>query len=77
MWVRASFSDVTTLNGRTERSTLVTVSLKILVPKRSLCALRSRGANLQVPRAAQARRPRATAYRLRVAAARASRDTQR
>ena len=68
--LRASFSDVTTLNGRTARSTLVTVSLKILVPKRSLCALRSRGANVQVLRALRAR---ATAYRQRVAAARASR----
>jgi hypothetical protein len=51
----------------------VTVSLKILVPKRSLCALRSRGANVQVLRARQALRARATAYRQRVAAARASR----
>jgi hypothetical protein len=41
---RASFSAVKTLKGRTDMSTRVTVSLKILVPKRSLCALRREGA---------------------------------
>jgi hypothetical protein len=37
--VSTDLRSVQTLKGRRERSTLVTVSEKIWVPKRSLCAL--------------------------------------
>ena len=38
MWQVTSRSSVTMLKGRCDRSTLVTVSVKICVPKRALCA---------------------------------------
>ena len=39
--LRASFSSVKTLNGRTPRFMCVTVSLKIFVPNLELCSLRA------------------------------------